>query len=102
MSSEKRGLPRDRRAEHRVEKLLASGKEFGLPQDPVAERAVAQFERQLTPTRAPQPPVERSIGGLALDDDAPAGGVRVSLQARILGRDDQEERRRGEDRGMGW
>ena len=89
---DQRGVTRDLHGQWRAERLLAQGKEYGLPRDHQAERAMVA-ERAYHA----RPLVER-IRELAqsLEQDAPQAGS--AMRIRLHEREREEER----DRGMGW
>ena len=78
------GRERPYRAQLRVERLLAEGREHGLSRDPGAERAVAQLQHLL--------------GSLEHDEAPQYGGMR----ARIFERARKHEEEREQGMGMGF
>jgi hypothetical protein len=92
----------DQRREHRewkqelaAERVLAAGKDHGLPRDRQAEQMVARLERAVHAQEAIQ-----QLRGLAhaLGQDEPQQGA--ALHIRLFDR--EEERAREQDWGMGW
>jgi hypothetical protein len=77
-----RGIPRSPAGQRNVERVLAAGKDHGLPDAPTTERRLAQGLARLL------------AHAKGLDDEPTAGGA--GLRVRILGREEE----RGRDDGM--